>query len=729
MTNAALAQTPTGDMTAFVRADRSGARTIEFLVEGIHCGGCVARIERELTRRPEIVAARVNQTARRLTVQWRGDAAAANGIASAVEALGFPVHPFDAVRAEAVANTAEKELLRCLGIAGFGFANVMLLSVSVWMGGEMGPATHALLQWFSAAIGLPVILFAGMPFFRSAASALAHRRANMDVPISIGVVLTAAISLFETVRNGPHIYFDSALALLFFLLVGRYLERRARGHAYAAAERLLALGGGSVTVLDGDGRPTVLPPSAVKPGMRVLVTSGERVAVDGRVLSGKSDFDTSLITGETAPSPARIGEMVYAGTLNLGGAIELTATAVGADTLLAEIARLMESAQQARSRYVALADRLARIYAPAVHVLALFTFLGWWLWAGASWQAALVTAVTVLIITCPCALALAVPVVQVVASGRLFREGVLLKSPTALERLADVDTVVFDKTGTLTLAHPRLRTAELSMDDLRLAASMAAVSRHPLARGLFAACPDVKAASGVVELAGEGLSMNSADGTIRLGSRRFCGISGARLAEGPEIWLARRGRPPVRFSFEEALRPDVAVVIGALKRAGYRVELLSGDQDAAVAAVAHSVGIEDWRASVTPAGKHARLKELAAGGRKTLMVGDGLNDAPALAAAHVSLSPSTAPDISQNAADAVFQGVKLQPLLEILAVARLSQRLVRRNFTLSLAYNGLFVPLAILGFVTPLIAAVAMSSSSILVTLNALRLRKASWTS
>jgi Cu2+-exporting ATPase len=723
-----MAMAPGGrprDLAAFTHPAAYGMQAMEFLVEGIHCGGCVARIERELGRRPEVTSARVNLTTRRLVVEWRGESSAANGIALAVEALGFSVSPFDAERAKTGSASAQREFLRCLAVAGFGFANVMLLSVSIWAGGEMGPATHALLQWFSAAIGLPTIVYAGMPFFRSAISALAHRRANMDVPISIGVVLTTGMSLFETLRNGPHIYFDSALALLFFLLVGRFLDRRVRGQAYAAAERLLALGGASVTVLDGQGRQIVLAPANVVAGMRILVAPGERVAVDGRLVSGRSDFDTSLITGETTPSSARVGQQVYAGTLNLSGAIEMVATAVGADTLLAEIARLMEAAQQKRSRYVALADRLARLYGPAVHILALFTFLGWWLWAGAAWQTALMTAVTVLIITCPCALALAVPVVQIVASGRLFRAGILLKNATALERLAEIDTIVFDKTGTLTLGRPKLVTRDVALDDLRLAASMAAASRHPLARALLGACPDVGTAANVVERPGEGLSMPGRGGEIRLGSRWFCGADHMAASSGPEIWLARPGRPPVRFAFADDLRPDAAEVVSTLRRRGYQIELLSGDHETAVTVAANALGLNAWRARATPADKHARLAALAVEGRRVLMVGDGLNDAPALAAAYVSLSPATAPDISQTAADAIFQGAKLRPVVDILDVARRSQRLVRSNFALSLGYNALFVPLAIAGLVTPLIAAVAMSSSSILVTLNALTLRRA----
>jgi Cu2+-exporting ATPase len=459
--------------------------------------------------------------------------------------------------------------------------------------------------------------------------------------------------------------------------------------------------------------------------MTVLAAAGERIAVDGRVVDGRSDIDTSLITGESLPAAVASGDPVFAGTINISAPVRYVVTAIGPDTLLAEIVRLMELAEQRRSRFVDLADRVARHYAPAVHGLALATFLGWTVFTTTPWQVALLYAVSVLIITCPCALGLAVPAVQVIASGRLMRRGTLLKSATALERLARVDAVVFDKTGTLTLGRPALADV-LGHDpaDLVLAASLAGASRHPLAAALRRAAPDTPIAAGVAEHPGSGLSLMTPEGEVRLGSRRFCGVPDDDKHDTPELWLARPGRAAVRFAFTERLRPDAAETVAALKARGLWVEILSGDRPAAVAQVAGALGISDWQAGRTPPEKCAHLAELERRGRHVLMVGDGLNDAPALAAASVSLSPSSAIDISQNAADAVFQGEALAPVVALLDTARRAERLVRQNFALAFAYNAVAVPLAVVGLVTPLVAALAMSGSSLLVVGNALRLTR-----
>jgi Cu2+-exporting ATPase len=716
------------DATAYVQSAGDGRRMLHLMVEGVHCGGCVRRIEKALLADPAVEHARVNQTTRRLVVEWLGGAAIADRLVRTVSALGYRAVPYDPAQLVSAEAATERVLLRAMAVAGFAAGNIMLLSVAVWAGHfqDMGPATRNLLHWFSALIALPAILYAGRPFFDSALRALRNRRTNMDVPISLGVLLASGMSLFETARGGAHVYFDSAIMLLFFLLVGRYLDRRARGHARAAAERLLALGTRAVTVLEADGRRRAVPAAAVAPGMIALVAAGERIGVDGTVLDGTSALDTSLITGETVPATAGPGDRVFAGTLNLDAPLQLEVAAVGEGTLLAEIVRLMELAEQRRARYVVLADRLAARYAPAVHGLAFATFLGWTLLAGSAWQVALLYAVAVLIITCPCALGLAVPAVQVIASGRLLSRGVLLKSATALERLAQVDTVVFDKTGTLTSGRPALARSEPSDPEaLRVAAALAGSSRHPLARAVAGALPEVPAARGVEEVPGRGLRLATPSGEVRLGSRAWCGIEDAGTSgDGPELWLARPEYPPVRFVFDDPLRADAARVIATLRARGLAVELLSGDRVPSVAAVAAALGIEIWRAGCTPADKIARLEALGAAGRRVLMVGDGLNDAPALAAAHVSASPSTAIDLSQTAADAVFQGERLRPVIELLDVARAADRLIRQNLALALGYNLVTVPLAVLGLVTPLIAALCMSGSSIAVVANALRLRR-----
>ncbi len=713
-------------LAPFVRPLGDGRHAIDFMVEGVHCGGCVQKIERTLAGKPGVENARVNFSTRRLALTWVGPPVRAGELAGTVADLGYRLVPYDPGRLAQAEGSEENALLRAMAVAGFAAGNVMLLSVAIWAGGtDMGPATRALLHWFSALIALPAILYGGRPFFDSAWRALKNMHTNMDVPISLAVLLAAGMSLYETIVGGPHAYFDSAVTLLFFLLVGRYLDRRARGRARAAGERLLTLRAQSVSVLAPNGALRHLPPEQVEPGMTVLVAAGERVGVDGHVIAGRSEIDQSLISGESAPQTVTKGDPVFAGTLNGGGALTIAVSGAGEDTLLADIVRMTEAAEQRRARYVALADRVARAYAPVVHGLALLTFIGWIVFVGVAWQSALLIAVAVLIITCPCALGLAVPAVQVIASGRLLRKGVLLKSATALERLAEIDMVVFDKTGTLTLGTPELcRDPATSEADLCRAASIAASSRHPLARALAAACPDVPLAQGVEEVPGAGLRQVTPQGEVRLGSRSWCGGEYSGEAIGPEMWLHVPGGEPVRFAFAERLRPEARSVIETLRTRGLVIALLSGDRAPAVEKIAEALGIEDRQAEQGPAEKCARLESLAAQGRRVLMVGDGLNDAPALAAAHISMSPSSAADISQTAADIVFQGDSLAPVAETLAVARRADRMVKQNFALAFAYNIIAVPAAVAGLVTPLIAALAMSASSIAVVGNALRLAR-----
>lgn len=708
------------DLAGYARSSGTGEAVLELLIDGLDCAACVWLIESLLARNPAVLRARVSLSTRRLSLRWRGPAEDANVHASLVAALGFRLAPYEAVAAAADDDRDTRELLRCLAVAGFAAANVMLLSVAVWSGedGSMGDATRALFHWLSAAIALPAVAYAGRPFFRSAYAALSAGRTNMDVPISIGVTLACVISLHEAWVGQQHTFFDSAITLVFFLLIGRYLDRRARGRARQSVRALLALASRNATVLTADGTTASRRVDTLSPGDVLLVAAGERLGADGVVSEGTSALDAALVSGETVPVDVGPGTRVFAGMVNLGGSIRVRVTAAGEHTLLSEIVRLVEAAERGRSRFIAIADRVARAYAPVVHLTALLTFLGWMLLGGLPWDRALVIATAVLIITCPCALALAVPVVQVVASTRLLRAGVLLLSPTALERFAGVNHVVLDKTGTLTLGRPELVEGGHTAEALRAAAGMAANSRHPLAQALVRAVPDAAPAEDTTEHAGQGLQ----SGDVRLGSARFCGVANLSDDGLSELWLTRPGQTPVRFAFADRLRPDAARTIAALGRENLSVELLSGDRPAAVAQAAAEAGVSLWRAEVTPASKAQRLAELAAQGKRVLMIGDGLNDAPALAAAHASISPATAAEATQNAADAVFQGDSLFPTVETLRVARRADRLVRQNLALALLYNLSAVPLAIVGEVTPLIAAIAMSSSSLLVIGNALRL-------
>ncbi|MDJ0949574.1 MAG: heavy metal translocating P-type ATPase metal-binding domain-containing protein [Alphaproteobacteria bacterium] len=719
---------PARDFGAHVAVGRDGLAALHLMVDGLHCAACVWLIEAVLSRVPGVRWARVNMSTRRLVVKWRPGEADANALVDRVTALGYRLLPFDPAQLDQAALREEKALLRSLAVAGFAAGNIMLLSISVWAGyaQDMGAATRDLLHWISALIAIPAVGYAGRPFFASAWTAVSARRMNMDVPISLAVLLALGMSLFETANGGVHVYFDSAVTLLFFLLIGRYLDRRARRRARGAAEHLLALQASAVTVIGADGVRGLRPPAGVRPGECVLVAAGERVGVDGRVSDGVSEVETGLIDGESVPRRVAPGDPVFAGMVNLGAPIRVAVTAAGEDTLLAEIVRLMEAAERGRAEYVALADRVARLYAPAVHGLALATFLAWIALMGVSWQQALLYAIAVLIVTCPCALAIAVPAVQVIASGRLFARGVLLKSATALERLAGIDTVVFDKTGTLTKGRAELAdAAEIDAEDLAHAASMAATSSHPLARALVRAAPLVPVAQGVREVPGCGLAQTTAAGEVRLGRRAWCGIDALDEGVGPELWLSRPDRAPVRFAFEDALRPDAQQVVRRLRQAGYQIRLLSGDRAPVVAAAADALGIDDFRSDCRPEDKMRFLEDLVSAGRRVLMVGDGLNDAPALAAATVSVSPASAADVSQIAADAVFQGDRLAPLCELLATARRAERIVRQNLALAFGYNALTIPLAVAGLVTPLLAAVAMSASSLLVVVNAVRAGRA----
>jgi Cu2+-exporting ATPase len=492
-----------------------------------------------------------------------------------------------------------------------------------------------------------------------------------------------------------------------------------RRKARAVAGNLAALKAENAHRFIGDELVSV-PSVALKAGDRVLVKPGERVPADGVVLGGKSDLDESLITGETAHRDITSGATVYAGSLNYSGALTLKVVAAGGAALIDEIERLLEKAASAKSRVMRLADRASRVYAPIVHLTAALTLAGW-LIAGASVHDAVIIAIAVLIITCPCALALAIPAVQVVASGALFRTNVILNTGDAIERLAEVDTVVFDKTGTLTL--PESRVANMAALDpglLQTAARLALSSRHPLAVALSREAITRLPFDDAVEEPGQGVRARIDGIEARLGSAQFCDVIASNASRASTVYF-RHGKRFAVIAIAQSLRPDAVDVVSALRGRGLDLYVLSGDHAEAVAPVASALDIRDWRGGVKPAEKIAYIEMLKAAGRRVLMVGDGLNDAPSLAAAHVSLSPISAADVTQAQADAVFLGEKLKPVLDAIVSARRARKLMTQNLWLAAIYNAVAVPIAIAGAVTPLIAALAMSGSSLLVTLNAMR--------
>ncbi len=721
------------DFSHYVRDAGPGLSHIDLAVEGVSCAGCMSKIERGLASIPDVTLARVNLTDRRVALEWREGALDPARFIDRLAELGYKAYPFQTVRAEAIETEQARFLLRCLGVAAFAAMNVMMLSVPVWSGNvtDMIPEQRDFFHWLSALIALPAAAYSGQPFFISAFRALRARRTNMDVPISIGIVLALAMSLVETFHHAEHAYFDAALMLITFLVAGRYLDQSMRRRTRAVAGNLAALKAETATRFVGADEISEVPIAAVEAGDLVLLRPGERSAVDGVVIEGQSKIDQSLITGETMPAKAGPGTAIYAGTLNLAGALRVRVSAAAEATLLAEITRLLENAVQARSRYLQLADRASRLYAPVVHTAAFLTMIGWVAF-GASWHDAIVTAIAVLIITCPCALGLAIPAVQTIASGALFRAGVLLNSGDAIERLADVDRVVFDKTGTLTLPELDVANAgEIPQTVFALAGQLALGSHHPVAAAVARAAGAKKPLAGVEEVAGQGVRALVGGLEARLGRPSFCGadrLADDILCKDPEASVVafRYGEACHVFAVRQQLRPDAAATIAALRRGGIEVEILSGDREPAVRHAAQSLGVHEWRAGVTPADKIARIDELKQRGFKVMMVGDGINDAPALASAHVSMSPVTATHLSQATADLVFLGDRLAPVVAAIDFSRKALRLMRQNLWLAAGYNLLAVPLAIAGLATPLVAAAAMSGSSVLVILNALRARNGS---
>lgn len=707
-------------MTAQGRVTAAGAAAHSlFAVPGMHCAACISKLERGLAEVPGIIAARVNFTAKQVAVDHLPTMAAPD-LKEAIGRLGFEAEAIH--DAGALTDTREsKALTRATAVAGFAAMNIMLLSVSVWSGAE--GATRDLFHLLSGIIAIPTVAYSGRPFFRSAWNALRRGRTNMDVPISIGVILVTALSLFETLTGGAHAYFDGAVMLLFFLLVGRLLDSIMRDRARSGVASLLKQTAPGARIVQADGSSAWVAAALLKPGQLMIVPTGERLAADGVIEMGRTSIDLSLLTGESAPVQAGVGDRVLAGTLNLDAPLTVRIGAAGPDTAIADIARLMEQAAQSRSRYVRIADRAARWYAPAVHTLALTAFIGWMI-AGAGWHQALLIAAAVLIVTCPCALGLAVPAAQIVAAGALMRKGVLVKDGSALERLAETDRALLDKTGTLTLGRPEpvdLDTITAGRRGVVLA--LARSSRHPLSQALRVALEAQKVLpADVTDLQEEpGFGMRG----LWFGQP----VSLGRPADGAAsdlmmVAFTLDGEPPVLLHFRDALRPDAAATVRRLEALGIGCSIASGDRAAAVAPVAGALHLTA-QTGMTPQDKLDAIARLARAGRKVLMVGDGLNDGPALAAGHVSMAPGSASDVGQNAADAVFLGDSLAPLATAIVVARRTMRVVRQNFIIAIAYNALAVPLALFGLVTPLVAALAMSGSSVIVVGNALRLRGA----
>ena len=690
-------------------------------VPTVHCAACMRKIEQHLEQLPGVDEARVNLSLKRCIISGNSHLQS-NQLINAIKSLGYPAEELDAKLLEQGRDDPHgRALLTRLAVAGFAMMNVMLLSISVWAGAE--GQTRDMFHWVSAMIAIPATLYAAMPFFLNAWSVLRHARLNMDVPISLAILLALGTSIWETTLSGEHAYFDAAIALTFFLLIGRYLDHRTRSIARSAAQELTALEVHRAEVVV-DGEVVIKEYADIKVGDQLVVRAGMRVPVDGVAVGGQADIDRALITGETQPVFVTVGDAVQAGALSTNGQLIVRATAVGEDTSLHQMADLVAIAESGRSKYTPIADKAAALYAPGVHILSAISFVGWYLFSG-DLRMALNIAAAVLIITCPCALGLAVPAVTTAASGQLFSKGLLMKSSTALERLAEVDHVVFDKTGTLTTGQPKLvNDIDMNDEERSILYALSNASKHPLARVLAQTLKqqgaELVALESIQEVPGLGVEAKFQNDIVRLGRADWVGaISGARTAS-----FYRRGNAEaVEIEFVDNLRNGAQRLIAEFYDLGISVEILSGDTAAAVIDVADQLKISNFSAGVTPVEKYDRLRSLKADGQRVLMIGDGLNDTAALAEAHVSISPSSALDAARSASDIVFLGENLDQLVGLIPLAKASQKRIKENFRIATFYNVIAVPVAIAGFATPLIAALAMSLSSTSVTLNALRIR------
>ena len=727
--NAAKASQEEAEILAISRCVANGERLARISVPDMHCGGCIARIEGATGALTGVAGARVNLSTKRLTVRWKQTASPPH-ILSALTDLGYRGFADDHDVRDA--DEVFPSLVKALAVAGFASGNVMLLSISIWAGIE--DTTRDVFHWLSAAIALPAICYSGQIFFTSAWNALRHGRANMDVPISVGVILACGLSLHDAIQGREHAYFDAAIMLLFFLLIGRTLDHMMRGKARAAVSGLARLLPRTALVIQADGGLSRVNMSDIHPDTILVVRPGERVPTDGVVIDGDSWMDYALVTGESTPKRVRVGSEVLSGTLNTAAEVKVRATATVENSFLSSMTDLMENAAGTRADHISLSARVAEYYTPFVHVCALFGFLGWFVWDGNIHQA-ITIAVAVLIITCPCALGLAAPIIQVVAARRLFEDGILMRDGASLERLAEVDMVVFDKTGTLTKGEPTLLDpSSHAPETLSLAGAVASHSRHPLARALSGAAsgagllaPEVR---NIQDIPGDGVEAWIGEDCYRLGRWNWACVpknheESIPLSSKLSITFARNGKYLDVFQFEDGLRSGAKETIEMLELAGIHVEIVSGDARGNVEAVAGSLGVKEFLGDARPADKVTHLAAHASGGRKTLFVGDGLNDGPALRAAHVSMAPSSATDLGRNAADFVFLRDDIRAVFHGVKLARLAVRMTRQNLAFAILYNIVALPMAALGFVTPLIAAISMSISSIVVVLNGFRLTSA----
>ncbi|ODS62038.1 MAG: ATPase P [Arenimonas sp. SCN 70-307] len=693
-------------------------REITVVCEGMHCAACAWLIDRALRREPGVQDIGANAVTGRVRIGWDPARTPLSAVLARLAALGYRPHLAQGEQAERERRRERNRMIARLGVAALGATQAMMFAEALYLdtAGEMPAATRDFFRWIAFLVSTPVVFYSGWPFLAGMATELRHRRPGMDTLVATSVLLAYFASLVETIREGTHVWYDAAVMFVLFLLAARFLERMARRQASARLDTL-ARAQPALAWREAGGAREQVPVAALAAGDIVQVPAGETVPADGELLDAGAAVDESLLTGESTPVAKVAGDTVFAGSTCRESAARLRVTRTGADTRLSQLTRAVEQAQANRPRIARFADGVAMRFVIALFIIAGLVFWAWWQVEPAR---AFEIALAVLVVSCPCALSLAVPAALATAHGTLARMGVLALGADALESLARADTVVLDKTGTLTLGQPRLLRAEALEGDIErwrsVAAALEANAGHPLA----AAFGDGRAlAAGAVQAApGRGVS-GVVDGVeYRLGQ---AGFATGRADDGA-IWLGDGTRALARFEVADPLRADAAEAVAALRAQGLRPVLLSGDGEATVRSVAATLGIDDFSARQTPEGKLAAVHALQAAGHRVLAVGDGINDAPLLAGADVSAAMAAGAPLAQRSADLVLAGPRLVRLPESVALARRTRRIINQNLGWALAYNVLALPFAALGWVTPGLAALGMAASSLVVTLNALRL-------
>ena len=694
-------------------------REITVVVEGLRCAACAWLVDRALSREPGVAAVIANAVTGRVRIAWDPARTRLSSVLSRLGALGYRPHLARGEAAERERRRERNRLIARLGVAALGATQAMMFAEALYLdtAGEMSLATRDFFRWVTFLVATPVVFYSGWPFLAGMAVELRHRRPGMDTLVGSSVLLAYFASLVETLRGGAQVWFDAAVMFVLFLLAARFLELMARRQASARLDTLARAQPALAWRLTETGREQV-PVAALSPGDRVHVGAGEVVPADGELLEAAADLDESLLTGESTPVRKSPGDTLYAGSLCREQSATLQVQRTGSDTRLSQLARTVERAQSQRPRAARLADAVATRFVGALFVVAVGVFAYWF---GADPDRAFEIALAVLIVSCPCALALAVPAALASANGALSRRGVLVLGADALDRLAEVDTALLDKTGTLTTGQPQLLAATaLDGGDAeawrRIAAALEHGARHP-----FAAAFDVNGiapATLVRSVPGQGIEGRVAGTAWRLGQ---AGFAGGGHDDGA-LWLGDGRKATARFVLSDPLRPEAAAVAAALRAMGITPRIASGDGASAVADIAATLGIEDARARQSPEDKLATLRALQAAGHRVLAVGDGINDGPLLAGADVSMAMAAGAPLAHRAADLVLTGTSLARIPEAVMLARRTRAVIRQNLTWALAYNLLALPFAAMGWVTPGLAALGMAASSLLVTANALRL-------